>query len=220
MKLFLGSANIEHIKELNEMGIISGITINPSLLSKEGEGHLERIKNIIEIFDGLINVEGVELELDKMVEEAIKLSELSKNIVGKILMCKVGLNAVKILTKENVRTNVTVVYTPNQAILAAQVGADYVSFFVGRSDDASISGLKVLEEATKIYKNYNISTKVIAASMRTPYYVTGAALAGADIATIPYSTFNVMFKHAMSEDSLRGFLSDWKNNMGNKKMFD
>jgi transaldolase len=209
MKIFIDTANLEEIRQASEMGVICGVTTNPSLIAREGRNFQEVIGEICSIVDGPISAEVISVEARGMVTEAIPLAAISPNIVIKIPMTVEGLKAVKILAAKNIKTNVTLIFTANQALLAARAGASYVSPFVGRLDDINEDGMKVVEEAAAIFDTYAITTEIIAASVRTPLHATRAALAGADIATIPYNVILQMCKHPLTDAGISQFLADW-----------
>ncbi|MBW4827952.1 MAG: fructose-6-phosphate aldolase [Clostridiaceae bacterium] len=210
MKLFIDTANIDEIREINDWGVICGVTTNPSLIAKEGRDFKEVIKEISTIVDGPISAEVISLESQGMVEEARELAKIHKNIIIKIPMTKEGLKAVKVLNSEGIKTNVTLVFSASQALLAAKAGASYVSPFIGRMDDIGNEGMNIIEDIVKIYNNYNISTEVIAASVRHPMHVLEAAKGGSHIATIPYKVFEQMVKHPMTDLGIERFLKDWE----------
>ena len=210
MKIFIDTANLEQIKEVNSWGILDGVTTNPSLVAKEGCEFEARVKDICAVVDGPISAEAVSMNADGMVKEARELSRLHKNIIVKIPMTAEGLKAVKVLSKEGVRTNVTLVFSPNQALLAAKAGATYVSPFVGRLDDISHDGMDLVRDIVKIYNNYGYKTQVIVASIRHPVHVTEAALAGAHVATVPYDVLKKMLKHNLTDEGIQKFLKDWE----------
>lgn len=211
MQIFLDTANTEEIKQAAKIGVIDGVTTNPSLIAKSGRKFMEVVTEIASLVDGPISAEVVSLEADKMVEEAKPLAALHKNIVIKLPMTPEGLRAAANLNKLGIKTNVTLVFTPEQALLAAKAGAAYVSPFVGRLDDKGEDGMAMVEKIVKIFKNYQFSTKVIVASVRSLAHVERAALAGADIATIPYPVFMEMFKHPLTEAGIDKFLKDWES---------
>jgi len=211
MKFFIDTANLEEIKTAASFGVIDGVTTNPSLVSKEGDIDFHtRIKEICEIVDGPVNAEVVSIDTDGMIEEARELAELASNVVVKVPMTIDGLKAVKTLSKEGIKTNVTLVFSANQALLAAKAGATFVSPFIGRLDDRAHDGMDLVKEIRTIYDNYCFETELLAASIRHPLHVKQAALAGADIATIPYSVIEKMSKHPLTDTGLDRFLSDWK----------
>jgi len=210
MKIFLDTANLDQIKEINSWGILDGVTTNPSLVAKEGCDFESRIKEICEVVDGPISAEAVSMESEGMVKEARKLSKMHKNVIVKIPMISEGLKAVKILSKEGIKTNMTLVFSPNQALLAAKAGATYVSPFVGRLDDISHTGMDLVRDIVSIYRIYGFKTQVIAASIRHPVHVTEAALAGAHVATIPYDVLKKMIRHNLTDEGIEKFLKDWE----------
>ena len=211
MKLFIDTANIEEIREINDWGVICGVTTNPSLIAKEGRVFEEVVKEISEIVDGPISAEVISLERDGMLEEARKLAKIHKNIIIKLPMTKEGLKATRILTEEGIRTNVTLIFSANQALLAARAGATYVSPFVGRLDDIGNDGKSIVEDIVDIFSIHEIHTQIIAASIRHPIHVLDAARAGADIATIPFKVFEQMLGHPLTNSGIDSFLQDWKN---------
>ncbi len=210
MELFIDTANIDEIKEINQWGVIRGVTTNPSLIAKEGRDFVEVIEEIASIVDGPISAEVISLDRDGMIEEARNLSNIHPNIVIKIPMTAEGLKAVKVLSKEGIKTNVTLVFSPNQALLAARAGATYVSPFIGRLDDIGNTGMDIIEDIVQIFDIHGIDTKIIAASIRHPIHVVEAAKAGAHIATIPYKVFLQMAKHPLTDIGIERFLKDWE----------
>jgi transaldolase len=210
MKIFIDTANLEQIKEVNSWGVLDGVTTNPTLVAKEGCDFRKRIEDICEVVDGPISAEAVSMDADGMVREARELSKMHKNVIVKIPMTAEGLKAVKMLSKEGIRTNVTLVFSPNQALLAAKAGATYVSPFVGRLDDISHTGMDLVKDIVTILRNYDFKTQVIAASIRHPVHVTEAALAGAHVATVPYDVLKKMLKHNLTDEGIRKFLADWE----------
>jgi len=216
MRFFIDTANINEIEEMLKTGIIDGVTTNPSIIAREGKDLKETLIKICNMVDGPVSGEVLALDTDGMVKEGIEISKWHKNMVVKIPMTQAGICAVSQLSKMGIKTNVTTVYDAAQALIAAKAGATYVSPFVGRSDDVLMDGLKVLSDIAQIYRIYNIKTQIIAASMRNPSYVVGAAKAGAHIATIPYDCLKKMFWHPMTDVSIEGFMSDWKKVMGDK----
>ncbi|SHH22543.1 fructose-6-phosphate aldolase [Tepidibacter thalassicus] len=210
MKLFIDTANVDEIKEINDWGVIEGVTTNPSLIAKEGRDFKEVVKEITDIVDGPISAEVISLKADKMIEEALNLSKIHSNIVIKIPMTEEGLKAVKELSKKGIKTNVTLVFSANQALLAAKAGATYVSPFVGRLDDIGHQGMGLIKEIVEIFDIHGISTEVISASIRHPEHVISSALAGAHISTIPYKVFKQMVKHPMTDIGIERFLKDWE----------
>ena len=211
MKLFIDTANLDEIKEINEWGVICGVTTNPSLIAKEGRNFEQVVKEITEIVDGPISAEVISLEVDGMLEEARKLAKIHPNIIIKVPMTKEGLKATKVLTSEGIKTNVTLVFSANQALLAARAGASYVSPFVGRLDDIGNEGINIIEDIVDIFSIHEIDTEIIAASIRHPIHVLDAARAGADISTIPFKVFQQMLGHPLTDSGIESFLNDWKN---------
>ncbi len=209
MKFFIDTANIDEIKEALSMGMVDGVTTNPSLIAKEGRDFEEIIKDICEIVDGPISAEVISLEADKMVEEARELAAINKNIVIKIPMTVDGLKAVRALKNQGIRTNVTLIFSPLQALMAAKAGAAYVSPFVGRLDDLSQDGLVLVEQIVDIYANYDFDTEIIVASIRNPLHVLESALMGAHIATIPFKVLAKLAAHPMTDKGIKAFLDDW-----------
>jgi len=210
MKFFLDTANIEEIRKAWELGVVDGVTTNPSLLAKEGKDPVETFKAICRIVDGPVSAEVVGLTADEMVSEAGVLAKIHKNIVVKIPMIEEGLKAVKKLAAAGIRTNVTLIFSATQALLAAKAGATYVSPFVGRLDDISHDGMAIVQEIIDIYDNYLFDTEIIVASVRNPLHVLDAARMGADIATIPYSVITQLIKHPLTDIGLAKFLKDWE----------
>jgi transaldolase len=210
MKIFIDTANLDQIKEINSWGILDGVTTNPTLVAKEGCDFETRVRDICQVVDGPISAEAVSMEAEGMIKEARQLSKIHKNIVVKIPMTSEGLKAVKVLSKEGIKTNVTLVFSPNQALLAAKAGATYVSPFVGRLDDISHDGMALVRDIVTIFRNYGFKAQVIAASMRHPVHVTEAALAGAHVATIPYDVLKKMLKHNLTDEGIQKFLKDWE----------
>lgn len=210
MKLFIDTANVNEIKKANDMGVICGVTTNPSLIAKEGRIFEDVVREIASIVNGPISAEVISLDAQGMVKEAAELSKLHKNIVIKIPMTAEGLKAVKILHNEDIKTNVTLVFSAGQALLAAKAGASYVSPFVGRLDDISMDGIGLISEIVEIFKNYNIDTEIIAASIRHPMHVTEAARLGCHIATVPYKVIEQMTKHPLTDKGIEQFLKDWE----------
>jgi len=210
MKFFIDTANISDIKEANELGVIAGVTTNPSLIAKEGRDFIEVIKEISAIVDGPISAEVISLEHKGMLEEARKLAKIHKNIIVKIPMTAEGLKTVKVLSKEGIKTNVTLIFSSTQALLAARAGASYVSPFVGRLDDIGSNGMNLIEEIVQIFENYAIESEIIVASVRNPIHVIEAAKIGADIATVPLKVILQMIKHPLTDKGIEAFMSDWK----------
>ena len=210
MKFFIDTANVDEIKKANELGMVDGVTTNPSLVSKEGREFNGLIKEICDVVDGPVSAEVVSVDADGMVREAKDLAKLADNIVIKIPMIEEGLKAVKILSKEGINTNVTLCFSAIQALMAAKAGAAYISPFVGRLDDIGHRGMDLVDEILTVYDNYGFETEVIVASIRNPIHVLDAALMGADIATIPYKVIQQLAKHPLTEIGLEKFLADWK----------
>lgn len=210
MRFFIDTANIDEIKEANELGVICGVTTNPSLIAKEGRDFIEVVKEITTIVDGPISAEVISLDHKGMVEEADKLSKIHKNIVIKLPMTLEGLKATKILSQKGIKTNVTLIFSATQALLAARAGATYVSPFVGRLDDIGQDGLSLIEEIVDIFNVNNIETQIIVASVRNPIHVAQAARMGADIATVPYKVITQMTKHPLTDKGIENFLKDWE----------
>ena len=210
MKIFIDTANVDEIKAANDLGVICGVTTNPSLIAKEGRIFEEVVQEITTIVDGPISAEVISLEADKMVEEALELAKIHKNIVIKIPMTAEGLKSVSRLSKKGIHTNVTLIFSPSQALLAARAGATYVSPFVGRLNDISSDGNKLIGDIASIFDIHGIDTEIIAASIRSPEDVTDAALAGAHIATIPYKVICQMIKHPLTDIGIERFLKDWE----------
>ncbi len=211
MKLFIDTANVDEIRKANDLGVICGVTTNPSLIAREGRIFEEVVKEITTIVDGPISAEVVSLEHEKMVEEALKLAAIHKNIVIKIPMTEEGLKAVKILSGKGIKTNVTLIFSASQALLAAKAGASYVSPFVGRLNDISSNGNQLIETIHNMFEKHGIKSEIIAASIRSPEDVVSAALAGADIATIPYKIIIQMTKHPLTDAGIERFLKDWES---------
>ena len=210
MRFFIDTANIEEIKEANELGVICGVTTNPSLIAKEGRDFIEVVKEISTIVDGPISAEVISLDHKGVVEEADKLSKIHKNIVIKLPMTLEGLKATKILSQKGIKTNVTLIFSATQALLAARAGATYVSPFVGRLDDIGQDGLSLIEEIVDIFNVNAIETEIIVASVRNPIHVAQAARMGADIATVPYKVITQMTKHPLTDKGIENFLKDWE----------
>jgi len=210
MKFFIDTANIEEIKKANELGLLDGVTTNPSLVSKEGREFKELIIEICGIVNGPVNAEVISNDAKGMIKEARELAGLADNIVVKIPLTKEGLKAVKILSGEGIKTNVTLCFSAVQALMAAKAGASYISPFVGRLDDIGHDGMEIVEQILGIYENYGYETEVIVASIRNPIHVLKAALMGADIATIPFNVMEQLIKHPLTDAGLEKFLADWK----------
>ena len=214
MKLFIDTANTDEIRETSELGVICGVTTNPSLIAKEGRDFKTVIDEITTIVDGPISAEVISLDADGMVEEAIPLAEMNKNIVIKIPMTAEGLKAVKRLSAMGIHTNVTLIFSAAQALLAARAGASYVSPFLGRLDDINCDGLSLIDDIVTIFDTHGIETEIIAASIRNPLHVTEAAKLGAHIATVPYKVIQQMIKHPLTDAGIEKFLKDWDAHTG------
>lgn len=210
MEIFIDTANIKEIKEALALGIIDGVTTNPTLIAKENQPAGDLLKEICALVCGPVSAEVISLEAEGMVKEARELAKISKNIVIKIPLLKEGLKAVKILAKEGIKTNVTLCFSPTQALLAAKTGADYISPFIGRLDDISQKGMDLVRDIKTIYKNYDFRTKIIVASVRNPLHVVDAALIGADVATVPFAVIEQLLKHPLTDIGVQRFLEDYK----------
>ncbi|ATO49200.1 MULTISPECIES: fructose-6-phosphate aldolase [Brevibacillus] len=211
MRFFIDTANVDEIREIHEWGVVSGVTTNPSLVAKEGRDFIETLKEILDIVDGPISAEVISIDAKGMIEEGEKLASLSKNIVIKVPMTEEGLKAVKIFSKRKIKTNVTLVFNANQALMAARAGATYVSPFLGRLDDIGYDGMQLIADITEIFAVHDIETEIIAASIRHPLHVTEAAKLGADIATIPHKVFKQLLQHPLTSSGIEKFLADWEN---------
>lgn len=212
MKFFIDTANVEDIRKANDMGVICGVTTNPSLIAKERRDFNEVIKEITTIVDGPISgeVKATTVDAEGMIREGREIAAIHPNMVVKIPMTVEGLKAVKVLSSEGIKTNVTLIFTANQALLAARAGATYVSPFLGRLDDISTTGVNLIRDIVTIFKNYALDTEIICASVRNPIHVTDCALAGADIATVPYSVIEQMTKHPLTDQGIKKFQRDYK----------
>ncbi len=210
MKFFIDTANLEQIKKGVEMGMVDGVTTNPTLISREKGEPKEIFKAICEIVDGPVSAEAVSLNWEGMVKEGRELAKIHSNIVVKIPMTKDGLKAVKQLAEEGIRTNVTLIFSPIQALLAARAGASFVSPFVGRLDDIASEGMQLVEQIQQIFENYGITTEIIVASIRHTMHVVETAMIGADIATIPFKVIEQMMKHPLTDKGIDSFLKDWE----------
>jgi transaldolase len=210
MKFFIDTANIEEIKKANELGLLDGVTTNPSLVAKEGREFKELITEICSVVDGPVSAEVVSTDAEGMVAEARELAKIADNIVIKIPLIKEGLKAVKILSSEGIKTNVTLCFSAVQALMAAKAGADYISPFVGRLDDIGQTGMELIEQIIAIYEAYGYETEIIVASIRNPLHVLDSATMGADIATIPYKVMEQLIKHPLTDIGLANFLKDWE----------
>ncbi len=215
MKIFIDTANVEDIRKASKLGILSGVTTNPSLIAKEGRDLKEVIEEICSIVDGPISAEVISLESEKMIEEGRELAKLHKNIVIKIPMCEEGLKAVSVLSKEGIKTNVTLIFSPLQALLAARAGASFVSPFLGRLDDIGNPGIDVVSEIAELFAIHGIETEIIAASIRNPMHVLDVAMAGANIATIPYKVIIQMTKHPLTDIGIEKFTKDYESSKRN-----
>lgn len=211
MKIFIDTANVEEIREASKLGVLSGVTTNPSLIAKEGRDLKEVVEEICSIVDGPISAEVISLNSDEMIKEARELAKLHENIVIKIPMCAEGLKAVNVLSKEGIKTNVTLIFSPLQALLAARAGASFVSPFLGRLDDIGNPGIEVISQIADMFKLHGIKTEIISASIRTPMHVLDSAMAGSDIATIPYNVIMQMTKHTLTDIGIEKFVKDYEN---------
>ena len=210
MKFFIDTANVEEIRTANDWGLLDGVTTNPSLVAREGRGFYEILDEICDIVDGPVSAEAVSHDAEGLIKEARELSALHKNIVVKVPMTLEGLKAVKVVSAEGIKTNVTLVFSPTQALLIAKAGGTYVSPFIGRLDDISNTGMDLIHQIMAIYDNYDFSTEVIVASIRNPVHVLDAALTGADIATIPFKVLEQLSKHPLTDSGIKKFLEDWE----------
>ncbi len=214
MKFFIDTANLDEIRNAHDLGVLDGVTTNPSLIAKEGitgrEAFKQHIKQICEIVQGPVSAEGVCCDFDGMLREARELAEIDSNVVVKVPMTTVGLRAVKVLSQEGVQTNVTLIFSPLQALLAAKAGASFISPFVGRLDDISQDGMELVRQILDIFSNYLFETEVIVASIRNPVHVLTAARLGADIATIPFKVIEQLARHPLTDIGIEKFLQDWK----------
>ena len=210
MKFFIDTANVDEIKKANSLGLLDGVTTNPTLISKEGREFRELIREICDIVHGPVNAEVISTDSEGMIAEARELAKIADNIVIKIPLIEEGLKAVKALASEGIKTNVTLCFSPIQALMAAKAGASYISPFVGRLDDISTPGMNLIEQIVTIYENYGFDTEIIVASIRNPIHVLEAALMGADIATIPYKVMEQLIKHPLTDIGLERFLKDWE----------
>lgn len=210
MKIFIDTANIKEIKEATSLGLIDGVTTNPTLMAREGRNCQEVLKEICDLVTGPVSAEVISLDAPGMIKEARELVRLAKNIVVKIPLTKDGLKAVKILSAEGIKTNVTLCFSASQALLAAKAGATYLSAFIGRLDDHAQEGMNLVSDIKKIYVNYNFKTQIIVASIRNPMHVVNAALIGADVATIPYLVIEQLIKHSLTDIGINRFLEDYK----------
>lgn len=209
MKFFIDTANINQIREAASLGLLDGVTTNPSLVAKEGKNFRELLEEILKIVDGPISAEVISTNYDGILKEAEELSKIHKNIVIKVPLIKEGIKAVKTLSEKGIKTNVTLCFSPMQALLAAKAGATYISPFVGRLDDISINGMELIRQIVTIYKNYNYKTEVLVASIRHPLHVVEAAMMGAHVCTMPFDVIDKLFKHPLTDSGIERFLSDW-----------
>ncbi|MBA4405855.1 fructose-6-phosphate aldolase [bacterium] len=210
MKFFIDTANINEIKEAASYGLLDGVTTNPSLVAKEGKNFRQLLDEILKIVDGPISAEVVSTDYNGILKEAHELAAIHKNIVVKVPLIKEGIKAVKSLSDEGINTNVTLCFSPTQALLAAKAGATYISPFVGRLDDISTDGMGLIQQIVQIYENYDFKTQVLVASIRHPLHLVDAALMGAHVATMPFDVIEKLFKHPLTDIGLEKFLSDWR----------
>ncbi len=210
MKFFIDTADVNEIREAESLGILDGVTTNPTLISRTGRPFKETIEEICSIVKGPVSAEVVSTDTEGIIKEGRELSKIADNIVVKVPLIKDGLKAVKALTSEGIKVNVTLCFSSNQALLAAKAGGTYISPFVGRLDDKGHTGMEVIDEIRTIYDNYGFETQIIVASIRNPLHVRDAALMGADIATIPFAVFNNIVKHPLTDEGLENFLADWE----------
>ncbi len=214
MKFFIDTANIDEIKEAASLGVLDGVTTNPSLVAKEGKEFRTLLKEICSIVDGPISAEVIAMDYKGMIKEAHDLAKIHKNIVVKIPLIKEGLKAVKTLSGEKIKTNVTLCFSAPQALLAAKAGATYISPFIGRLDDIGHEGMQLIEQIVTIYHNYQIRTQILVASVRHPLHVIEAALLGADVCTMPFKVIDQLIKHPLTDIGIERFLADWKKMQG------
>jgi len=210
MKIFIDTANVQEIKEAVSLGVIDGVTTNPTLIAKEARPANELLREICSVISGPVNAEVISLEAEGMVEEALVLAKIAKNIVVKIPLTKDGIKAAKVLSGKGIKTNVTLCFSANQALLVAKAGADYVSPFIGRLDDISQPGMELIRDIKTIYRNYGFKTEIIVASVRNPVHVLEAALCGADIATIPFKVIEQLIKHPLTDLGIQRFIEDYR----------
>ncbi|MFH1198263.1 MAG: fructose-6-phosphate aldolase [bacterium] len=210
MKFFIDTANLNEIKEAASYGLLDGVTTNPSLVSKEGMNFRQLLDEILKIVDGPISAEVVSTDYDGIMKEARELAAIHKNIVVKVPLIREGIKAVKSLSDEGIKTNVTLCFSPSQALLAAKAGATYISPFVGRLDDISHVGMELIDQIVRIYRNYDYKTEVLVASIRHPLHLVEAALMGADVCTMPFDVIKKLFNHPLTDIGLEKFLADWK----------
>ena len=210
MKIFIDTASIKEIKEAAALGLLDGVTTNPSLVAKEGKDFRAMLDEILAIVDGPVSAEVISTDYEGILKEGRELAAIHKNIVVKVPLIKEGLKAVRTFSAEGIKTNVTLCFSPSQALLAAKAGASYISPFVGRLDDISHNGMQLIEEIVQIYRNYDYQTEVLVASIRHPLHFVEAALIGADVCTMPFSVIDKLFSHPLTDNGLEKFLSDWK----------
>ena len=210
MKIFIDTANTNEIREATALGVIDGVTTNPTLISKEAKPAVEILKEICSLVEGPVSAEVISLEAEEMLKEARQLSKIAKNIVIKIPLIKEGLKAAKVLSQEGIKTNVTLCFSSSQALLVAKTGATFVSPFIGRLDDISQTGMDLIRDIKTIYNNYGFKTQIIVASVRNPMHVVNAALLGADVATVPFSVIEQLIKHPLTDIGIKKFLEDYK----------
>lgn len=210
MKFFIDTANINEIKEAAALGILDGVTTNPSLVAKEGKDFRKLLDEILAVVNGPVSAEVISTDYDGILKEAHELAKIHHNIVIKVPLIKEGLKAVRTLSLENIKTNVTLCFSPSQALLAAKAGATYISPFVGRLDDISHDGMELISQIVQIYRNYNYKTQVLVASIRHPLHLVDAALMGADVCTMPFAVIDKLFNHPLTDLGLEKFLSDWQ----------
>ncbi|MGD8374504.1 MAG: fructose-6-phosphate aldolase [Acidobacteriota bacterium] len=210
MKFFIDTASVEEIREASDMGVLDGVTTNPSLVAKEGRAFEEVLKEIVEIVDGPISAEVVGTDFETIMKEARHLAGFHENIVVKIPIITEGLKAIRACAEEGIRVNVTLCFSANQALLAAKAGATYISPFLGRLDDVGATGMDLIREIRAIYDNFAFDTEILAASIRSPLHVTEAALAGADVATMPFKVIHQLIRHPLTDIGLEKFLADWE----------
>ncbi|MEK5176431.1 fructose-6-phosphate aldolase [Heyndrickxia sp. FSL W8-0496] len=213
MKFFIDTANLEEIKQAFELGIIAGVTTNPSLVAKENVSFPERLKEITSFVTGSVSAEVIALDTEGMVKEGRELAKIAPNITIKVPMTPEGLKAVHIFSKEGIKTNVTLIFSANQALMAARAGASYVSPFLGRLDDIGHNGIELVSTIAEIFETHQINTEIIAASIRHPQHITDAALAGAHIATVPFKVIMQLFKHPLTDKGIEQFLQDWDSHL-------
>jgi transaldolase len=210
MKLFLDTANVQELREVAAMGLLDGVTTNPSLIAKEKRPFRDLVDEICRIVDGVVNLEVVATDTDGMVQQGRELAKIAPNVVVKLPTTVEGLKALRVLAREGLKTNLTLCFSPSQALLVAKAGATYVSPFLGRLDDISHVGMDLVRTMRTIYDNYGFPTRILAASLRNPLHVVDAAVAGADVATLPYAVFQQLMKHPLTDIGLKRFLDDWQ----------